>query len=262
MSGPGAAGPANPALVLEGRAAVVTGGSGAIGTATAVALAEHGAAVAIIGRKQEPLEEAAARVRAGGGTVLALAADCTSEPEMQAATERVRSGLGRVDILCTFAGGDGMPVPTHEETAAHWRQVADSELTSTFVTIRAFLPALLEGKGGVVVTMASAAARQAAGSSAAYAAAKAGVIALSRHLAGEYARQGIRVNCLAPSAIENDRMRRWMSEEQRRALGEAFPLGRLGQPEDIAAATIFLASSASAWITGLTLDISGGKVMV
>ncbi len=192
MSGPGAAGPAHPALVLEGRAAVVTGGSGAIGTATAVALAEHGAAVAIIGRKQEPLEEAAARVRAGGGTVLALAADCTSEPEMQAATERVRSGLGRVDILCTFAGGDGMPLPTHEETAAHWRQVADSELTSTFVTIRAFLPALLEGKGGVVVTMASAAARQAAGSSAAYAAAKAGVIALSRHLAGEYARQALR----------------------------------------------------------------------
>jgi 3-oxoacyl-[acyl-carrier protein] reductase len=110
--------------------------------------------------------------------------------------------------------------------------------------------------------MASAAARQAARSSAAYAAAKAGVIAFSRHLAGEHAKDGIRVNCIAPSAIENDKMRSWVPEAERKALGATFPLGRIGQPEDVAAATLFLASSASAWITGITLDIAGGKIML
>lgn len=110
--------------------------------------------------------------------------------------------------------------------------------------------------------MSSAAARQAAQSAAAYAAAKSGVIALSRHLAGELAKDGIRVNCIAPSAIENDHMRSWVPEEQRKALAAAFPLERLGQPGDIAAASLFLASSASSWITGITLDIAGGKVML
>ena len=114
----------------------------------------------------------------------------------------------------------------------------------------------------MIVTMSSAAARQAARSSAAYAAAKAGVVAFSRHLAGEFAEHGIRVNCLAPSAVENDRMRAWMSEDERAALGAAFPLKRLGQPEDVAAAALFLASSASSWVTGVTVDVAGGKVML
>jgi 3-oxoacyl-[acyl-carrier protein] reductase len=120
---------------------------------------------------------------------------------------------------------------------------------------------MLARRSGVIITMASAAARQAARSSGAYAAAKAGVIAFSRHLAGEYAHDGIRVNCLAPSAIENDRMRSWLSEQQRFELGATFPLGRLGQPGDVAAASLFLASAASSWITGVTLDVAGGKVM-
>jgi 3-oxoacyl-[acyl-carrier protein] reductase len=110
--------------------------------------------------------------------------------------------------------------------------------------------------------MSSAAARQPAKSSAAYAAAKAGVIAFTRHLASELANDGIRVNCLAPSAVENDKMRTWVSAEDRKALGATFPLRRIGQPEDIAAATLFLASTASSWITGVTLDVAGGKIMV
>ena len=101
--------------------------------------------------------------------------------------------------------------------------------------------------------------RRAAKSSAAYAAAKCGAIAFSLHLASEFAKDGIRVNCLTPSAIENDRMRSWVPQEQRKDLAAASPLGRLGQPEDVAAATLLLASSTSSWITGVTLDIAGGK---
>ena len=131
-----------------------------------------------------------------------------------------------------------------------------------FLTVAAFLPGMLARHSGSIVLMASSAARQAAKSSAAYAAAKAAVIAFGRHRAGEYGEQGIRVNCLAPSAVENDRMRTWMTQEQRDALAASFPLRRIGQPDDVASAALFLASSASSWITGLTLDISGGKVML
>jgi len=130
------------------------------------------------------------------------------------------------------------------------------------LTISTFLPDLIKSGSAAIVTMASAAARQAAQSSAAYAAAKAGVVALTCHLAGELAGEGIRVSCVAPSAVENDKMRAWTSEEQRRQLAASFPLGRIGQPEDVAAATLFLVSQASSWITGITLDIAGGKIMV
>ena len=194
--------------------------------------------------------------------MLGVAADCTLESDIDALRAEVEAKVGTVDILAVFAGGNGMPLPTATETGAHWREVMESDLTSTFLTVSAFLPGMIDRHSGVIITMSSAAARQAAKSSAAYAAAKAGVIAFSRHLASEYGHEGIRVNCIAPSAIENDKMRTWVSEDDRRAMGAMFPLGRIGQPEDVAAAAVFLGSSASSWITGTTLDIAGGKVMV
>jgi 3-oxoacyl-[acyl-carrier protein] reductase len=247
---------------LAGRIAVVTGGSRGIGAATARALSAHGVAVAVVGRDPAAIEAIVESITAAGGTALALAADCTLTDDVDRLRQSVQDHLGPVDILAAFAGGDGMPVATTSETATHWRQVIDSDLNSTFLTVSAFLPPMVARGSGAIITMSSAAARQPAGSSAAYAAAKAGVIAFSRHLANEVAHDGIRVNCLAPSAIENDKMRAWMSAEQRAALGAAFPLGRLGRPEDVAAAAVFLASTASSWITGVTLDIAGGKVML
>jgi 3-oxoacyl-[acyl-carrier protein] reductase len=247
---------------LAGKVAVVTGGSRGIGAATSTALAANGAAVAVVGRDTGALNGVTQRIATQGGRAIWIAADCTVPGEVAEMAAAVADQLGPADIVAAFAGGDGMPVPTAGETAEHWRQVLDSDLTSTFLTIRSFLPVMVERQQGVIVTMASSAARQAARSSAAYAAAKAGVIALSRHLAAEHAPDGIRINCLAPAAIENDRMRTWMSDEQRQELGHSFPLRRLGQPEDVAAATLFLASDVSSWITGATLDVAGGKVML
>jgi 3-oxoacyl-[acyl-carrier protein] reductase len=249
-------------LDLAGKVAVVTGGSRGIGAATARALAANDVSVAVVGRDQAAITATVQSITAQGATALGVSADCTVDDELKALARTVEEQLGSVDILAPFAGGNGMPVPTNIETAAHWREVIDSDLSSTFLTISAFLPSMLARRSGAIITMSSAAARQPAKSSAAYAAAKAGVIAFTRHLASELASDGIRVNCLAPSAVENERMQKWMSHEQRQQLGASFPLGRIGQPEDIAAATLFLASSASSWITGVTLDVAGGKIMV
>jgi 3-oxoacyl-[acyl-carrier protein] reductase len=247
---------------LVGKVAVVTGGSRGIGAASAVALGANGVSVVVVGRDEVAIDATVRSVQAAGARALGVVADCTVADDLAVLRQQVDQAFGAVDILAVFAGGNGIPVPTDAETGAHWREVVETDLTSTFLTVSAFLPEMIARRSGVIITMASAAARQAAKSSAAYAAAKAGVVAFSRHVAGEYASDGIRVNCIAPSAIENDKMRAWVPEPEREALGAAFPLGRIGQPEDIAAATLFFASSASSWITGVTLDIAGGKVML
>jgi 3-oxoacyl-[acyl-carrier protein] reductase len=186
----------------------------------------------------------------------------TNRDELARAAQTIRAGLGSPDVLAAFAGGQGAPVATVEETAAHWNEVIEENLTATFLTVNAFLSAMIERRRGSIITMSSSAARQALRSSAAYAAAKGGIVVFTRHLANELARNGIRVNALAPATTENDRMRAAMSQEQLGQLAASFPLGRLGQPADIAQAAMFLASEASSWITGLTLDVAGGQIML
>jgi 3-oxoacyl-[acyl-carrier protein] reductase len=247
---------------LAGKVAVVTGGSRGIGAVTGRALAASGVLVALVGRDQNALSVTLEQIEDAGGRAIGVRANVTVEGDIDHLAQIVGEQLGPVDIVAAFAGGGGMPVPTVHETVTHWREVIDAELTSTFLTITAFLPGMVERHRGVIVTMSSSAARQASQSSAAYAAGKAGVIALTRHLANEVGPEGVRVNCLSPAAVVNDRMRAWVSEEDRAAMGAAYPLGRLGQPEDVADAALFLASDASSWITGVTLDIAGGKVMV
>ncbi|MFI1919918.1 SDR family NAD(P)-dependent oxidoreductase [Nocardia sp. NPDC020380] len=245
---------------LAGKTAVVTGGSRGIGAATAAALARNGVAVAVVGRDQAALDGVVAGINDAGGRAMAAAADCTSQSDLDRLHTQVLDQFGAVDIVIAFAGGYGQPVRSTEETAEHWRHVVDSDLTATFLTISAFLPDLIVHRG-TAVTMASSSARQATPASAAYAAAKAGVASMTRHLAKELAPQGVRINCVSPATIEHERMRRFMSDEQRQHLLAGFPLGRLGAPDDVASAALFLASGASSWITGITLDIAGGSVM-
>jgi 3-oxoacyl-[acyl-carrier protein] reductase len=246
---------------LAGKVVVVTGGSRGIGAATARAFAANGADVAIVGRDGAALASVAQEISAFGGRAVSAPTDCTVEARLDVAAQTIREQLGAPDVVAAFAGGQGGPVATVQETYDHWRDVIETNLTATFLTVKAFLPAMIERGHGAILTMSSSAARRAARSNAAYAAAKGGVVALSRHLASELAAQGVRVNCLAPAATENERMRAAMSEEQRRELAAAFPLSRLGQPIDVAQAALFLASDAASWITGVTLDVAGGQVM-
>jgi 3-oxoacyl-[acyl-carrier protein] reductase len=247
---------------VEGKVALVTGGSRGIGATTCLALARNGVKVAVNGRDEAAIDAVVASIQAQGGTALAAPADCANLAAVQAMQEKVAAALGAPELLLAFAGGgSSKPMPFSEISEQDWRSSLDQNLTSTFFVLKCFLPALLARGSGAIVTMASAGGRIAAGAPAAYGAAKAGIIMLTRHLAAETGSSGIRVNCVSPSAILTDRTAARIPPERQQQMRAAFPLGRLGQAEDVAAAALFLLSSASAWITGATLDVAGGRVM-
>lgn len=247
---------------LSDKVAVVTGGSGGIGAATCRMLAANGAKVAVNGRDEAKIDATVEAVRSAGGEAVGAPADCTDFDAVERMRRTVEEGLGPVEVLLAFAGGGGArPGPVADITEEEWRSSVDGSLTATFLTLKSFLPGMVERGGGSIVTMGSSAARIATGAPAPYAAAKAGVAMLTRHVAAEVGARGVRVNCLVPHTILVGRVRSLMPEEQQRRLAAEVPLGRLGNPEDVALAALFLASESSSWITGVTLDVSGGRVM-
>jgi 3-oxoacyl-[acyl-carrier protein] reductase len=248
---------------LAGKVAVVTGGSGGIGTATCRLLAANGVKVAVNGRDEARIGAVVDEIRSDGGQAITVAADVTDFAAIERMRKRVEEELGPVEVLAVFAGGGGpRPGPIGQITEEEWRSAVDGNLTSTFLTLKSFLPGMIECGRGSIVTMASSAGRVPTPAPTAYAAAKAGVVMLSRQVASEVGGHGVRVNCLAPDSILTGRIHRLMSEDQQRQWAAMFPLGRMGAPEDVGLATLFLASESSSWLTGVTLDVAGGKVMV
>ncbi len=248
---------------LRGKLAVVTGGSRGIGAATCVALARNGVRLVINGRDAEALKACLEAVEREGGEAVVVQADCSDLSQMQRLREHTEARFGVPDYVLAFAGGGtSRPMPLSEITEQDWRSSLDNNLTATFFTLQAFLPAMLARGSGSLLTMASAGARVVAGAPAGYAAAKAGIIALTRHLAQEVGPRGLRVNCLSPSAVLTERTRAAMPRERQAQMLAGFPLGRLGLPDDVAAAALFLLSESSDWITGVVLDVAGGRVMV
>lgn len=246
---------------LAGQVALVTGGSGGIGAATCLALAANGVAVAVNGRRLGSADAVVDAIRAAGGTALAVAGDCSDSDEVQRVYERTVAELGPIGILCAFAGGGRPPQPITTISVEEWRDDIDRNLTTTFLAVRRCLEPMMERQSGSIVTMASGAARQAGGAPVAYAAAKAGVVNFTRQAAFQAAPYGVRVNCIAPAAVMTDALSESVPIERQRQLVAAYPVGRLGRPTDIASATLFLASRASSWITGITLDVAGGQIM-
>jgi 3-oxoacyl-[acyl-carrier protein] reductase len=247
---------------LAGRVAVVTGASRGIGASTAAFLAGNGMAVALVARSKEGLDEVRERIWDAGGRAMVAAADVTDPESLAEVAAQIEADLGPVTALAAFAGGAGAPKPSLQMSMEDWNATVAADLTGTFATIRTFAPGMVARGRGAIVTMSSAAGRLPSRANVAYAAAKSGVQMLTKHLALELAPSGVRLNCVAPSAVHNEKMDAAMTPEQLAGLGASFPLGRIGEPTDIAAATAFLVSDASGWITGTTLDISGGKVIL
>jgi 3-oxoacyl-[acyl-carrier protein] reductase len=245
---------------LAGKVAVVTGGSKGIGAATCRALIANGTKVAVNARSPGPLDKF---VSALGANAVAVPGDCTSQAQVAALRCQVEEALGPVDLLVSFAGGFEVFTPAAEMTLTEWNTVIEANLTSTFITVREFLPGMIDRNHGAVVTMSSVSARVLDKlTQAAYAAAKAGVLLFTRHVALEVAGSGIRLNCVAPGTTLSERIGRVMDAAALERTANLSPLGRLGTPADTANATLFLLSEASSWLTGVTLDVAGGRVMI
>jgi 3-oxoacyl-[acyl-carrier protein] reductase len=248
---------------LADRVAIVTGGSRGIGAATCVALGANGARVAVGGRDADAIAQTVDATRDAGGEVIGVAGDCTRPEDLERIRAQVERELGPADIVAAFAGGFPARTPLLESSVEDFRAIVDSNLTATFLTIKAFAPGMVERRRGAIVTMASNAGRFLdIPLTASYAAAKAGIVMLTRHAAKELGPEGVRVNCVAPATTLTGRVEGLMDEETRAGVAALSPLGRLGTPEDSAWATLYLASDAAAYLTGVTIDVAGGRIMM
>jgi 3-oxoacyl-[acyl-carrier protein] reductase len=248
---------------LAGKVAVVTGGSGGIGAATCRLLAANGAKVAVNGRDQARIDAVVDGIRTAGGEAVGVAADCTDLAAVERLRQQVEQAFGPAEVLAAFVGGGrARPGPVAEVPEEDWRSTVDGSLTATFLTLKSFLPGMLQRGRGAILTMASSAARlPGLGAPAPYMAAKAGVVMLTRQVASEAGPHGVRANCVTPHTILTEQIERVAPQEWREQMAAAIPLRRLGTPEDVALAAVFLASDSAAWLSGVTLDVAGGFVM-
>ena len=242
--------------LLEGRVSLVTGASRGIGRAIAAAFAAEGAHVVLAARDTAKLAEAVAEIQAKGGKAEALALDVSDRASVEAGVAQVVAAHGRIDHLVNNAGvtRDNLLLRMKDE---EWRQVLDTNLTGAFLCTQAVLKPMLKQKSGRIVTITSVVGLGGNAGQANYAASKAGVIGFTKSVAREVASRGITANAIAPGFIETD-MTAAMSEKAREAVFAAIPLGRVGRPEDVAGAALFLVSDAAAYVTGQVLAVDGG----
>lgn len=246
---------------LEGRVALVTGAGRGIGRAIAVALGAAGAAVACAARSRDQVDATAAEITAAGGRARALGLDVTRREQIVAGVAEVAAALGPVDVLVNNAGMT-MEKKTTEVTDEDWDAVLATNLSSMFRCARAVAPGMIELERGKIINIGSMYGVIGVPRYAAYCASKAAVAGLTRSLAAEWARHRIQVNCLAPGYVNTDIPREAMADEKTRALFlSKIPARRIGEPEEVGALAVYLASPASDFMTGQTVYLDGGQTM-
>lgn len=258
--------------MLSGKVAVITGGNQGIGLATARAMAEAGASIAIAARTQASLETAAGEIRSLGVECLAVACDVSNPESTDAMAVVVLQHYGKVDVVVANAGIAGAIKPMHEMSYEEWRECLTIDLDGVYLTFRRFIPAMIKaGQGGSLIALSSITGKRPLADRTPYAAAKMGVIGLVRTLAIELGPHQIRVNSICPGAVAGDRLNRIVRQNaESRGISEAEAMRQFSDPaalkrptlaEEVASACVFLAGEASSGITGEDMNVSAGLVM-
>ncbi|HEX6067543.1 MAG TPA: SDR family oxidoreductase [Nitrososphaera sp.] len=245
---------------LKGKVAVVTGAGGGVGSVITKRLASEGCKVVLIGRNIDKLNKAAKEAGDKKNTLI-FAADITKEAEVLSAMEQTISSFDRVDILVNNAGTINDPVSFHEMTDDKWNELVDTNLIGTFQMTKAAIPIMMKQKGGSIVNISSVLGIRSIPNVplAVYGTTKAGVIMFTKSIAVEYGPHGIRSNCICPSTIRSSLIEPYLQDENaKRMLESAFPLRRIGEPDDIAGAVSYLCSDDAKWVTGTVLMVDGG----
>jgi 3-oxoacyl-[acyl-carrier protein] reductase len=245
-----------PPMRLQGRVAAITGGALGIGRATALLFAEEGATVALGDVQLEAAEKVAQEINRRGGKAIAIALDVGDAAQVQAFVDRVVGEFGRLDVMFANAGiAHSAPFLEHPE--AQWHRVLRVNLTGVFLCGQAAARQMVRQGGGRIITTASINAFRGVENLVGYNAAKAGVIELTRTMAVELAQHRITVNAIAPAQIDT-RLTRTLPEEARRRRVDRIPMGRFGEPDEVARVALFLASDDASYVTGHTLAVDGG----
>ena len=248
---------------LADKVAIVTGGGTGIGAAIATTFAREGAQVTITGRRKETHGEIADEIAATGGRALAVPGSVTDEADVQRAVQATVATFGRIDVLVNNAGSLLHAGPLHETADEIWDGVLDVFLKSVFRFSRAVIPHMRRQGGGSIVNIGSVLGLKASLAFPVhpYAVAKAGVAMLTKTIAVHYAKDGIRCNCIAPALTETPLTESRLKDPSvRKAMEAHYPLGRLGRPDDIARAALYLAADDASWTTGTILTVDGGMM--
>ncbi|HTF92747.1 MAG TPA: SDR family NAD(P)-dependent oxidoreductase [Verrucomicrobiae bacterium] len=243
------------------KIAVVTGGAGGIGRAIAERFAKDKQTVVLLDMNEGAGTEVIAAFRKRGIEQSFLRADLTRETEVLASFDKIKANHGRIDALVNVAGGSVHRHLLQEFPLAHWQAVIDANLTSTFLCCRAVIGMMKNQKSGAIINISSDIAFSGDAGRSAYAAAKAGILGLTRSLALELAADGVRVNAVAPGRIATPRVRASYSDAEWDAAAKRIPLGHAGDPEDVAEAVAYLASDGAKHLTGQTIHVNGGRIM-
>lgn len=249
---------------LAGKTAIVTGSSRGIGRAIAEAMAGEGANVVISSRKQEACEEVAAAINAehGAGRALACAANISSKEALRHLVDTAAGTFGRIDILVCNAASNPYYGPMGGIADDQFRKILENNVIANHWLIQMAAPGMIARRDGAIIIISSIGGLTASTTIGAYNVSKAADFALARNLAAEFGPHNVRVNCIAPGLVKTEFARAlWDNPETLERINRATPLGRIGEPEDIAGAAVYLASRAGAWTTGQTIIVDGGATI-
>lgn len=242
---------------FTGKVVIVTGAASGIGRATAVAFAIEGAHVAILDRTADALSGTEAAVKSAGGQALAIRCDVASPEQVESGVARVVERFGRLDVAFNNAGVENKAAPLHEIELEEWDRILGVNLRGAFLCMKHELAQMVRQGGGVVVNTSSGAGIRGVAGGAAYAASKHALIGMTRSAALDYAKQNIRVNAVLPGNIETPMMDRFTGGDIQKAI-DLEPVGRLGRPEEIAEAVLWMASDLGGFVTGSAVVVDGG----